>query len=436
MRVGSSTPLRQIASVRRMGPDVLDSNGDPLFADLESSLYLDKRYQSEHLDFLTDLGLQHITMTEVLARVKYDLSLPLSRMKTYKIRDWHDRVAKLLQLPFERGWTELVQDLKLLHLLPLTTGKWVSAAAGDIYFPQVGELKVPFGLRLRGIRRDAVASVHRHRLFELLGVKEADISFIRSSILALYPLSVLSAISPSVSADQLRFLYLTHHHARNPYGYHRLQVFSQDGALINVSEDHYIHDDNPLGPANLLGPTPPGPNPGDGASGHAVHFLHQNYLNDPPEPPLGQESSWADWLSFHLGTRRTLRLASRDRRSISPEAKYMSLERPDKYAEFIQALWADDGRILVNEVGGSVLTEICCTKVPCVDGTMLPLCEVFLPIKALECVCARFLRDGEFFPWLKTGSNVRAEDWELMAKDLKILLPESDLDSRSRSLPI
>jgi hypothetical protein len=428
MRLASSPFLRQVACVRRAYPIELDTNGDPLFADIEPPLYLSKKYQSRHLDLLIDLGLHYTSFGEVLARVKYDLSLLHSRMKTYTGRDWHDRAARLIQLPFNRGWAAHILDLKQLNLLPLRNGTWVSAATGNVYFPQIGELKIPPGLGLRIIRPRAAASLDRHRLFELLGVQEAGITLVRNAILAKYPLSAGSTITPSTSADHIRFLYLTHHHVQPPFGYGQLQVFSQTGLPISVSEDHYIRNEDLFGPANLLAPTPPGPDPGDGASGYAVHFLHQEYLDNPPEPPPGQNSGWVDWLKFHLGTRQTLRLASRDRKSISPEAEYVSLQRPDRHAEFIKTLWANEGRILVDEVGRSALVDISCNEVPCIDGTMAPLCDVFLPTRPLKQVCARFLRGGEFFPWLKTDAAVRAREWEPMANGLDILLPASDLD--------
>jgi hypothetical protein len=59
---------------------------------------------------------------------------------------------------------------------------------------------------------------------------------------------------------------------------------------------------------------------------------------------------------------------------------------------------------------------------------MVSLRYVFLPTRPLKRLCARFLREGEFFPWLRVEGPVQVQDWEPMAEGLGTLLPASDLD--------
>jgi hypothetical protein len=419
-------PRRPIARVVRHTPKELDRNGDPLFADINPPLYLSKRYRAADLNLLAGLGLKYTAMDRIVARVKHDLTLPNSRLKCHTDQDWHDRAAKLLQLPFTRNWPNRIQELRELDLLPLRGGGWISATAQHIYFSRIGELEIPSGLEgLHVICPTAATNVNRHRLFDLLGVEEADIGFIRSRILAIYPLSVNATITPSQGVEHIRFLYRTHQHAQPPFRYDQLQVFSRTGRLINISEDYYIPSDEPMGPTKLLEPTPPGPNPGDSASGYEVNFLHQCYLDDPPEQPSENSRSWVSWLMFHLRSRRNLRLTSPQRDWISDEAEYVSLERPDKFAEFVRTRWRDEGNILVEAISEPAITD---ASVPCIDWTMVPLGNVFLPTPPLKRLCARFLRECEFFPWLRVEEPVQVQEWEPMAEGLGTLLPASDLD--------
>lgn len=426
MELARPGPRRRIARVRRYAHDQLDSKEDPLFADIDPPRYLSKHYQDADLNLLTGLGLKYFAMDSIVARVRHDLTLPNSRMKCHTDEDWHDRAAKLLQRPFTFNWPARIQELRELDLLPLRGGGWISATAQHIYFSRIGELEIPSGLEgLHVICPTAAANVNRKRLFELLGVKEADIGFIRSRIFAIYPLSANATITPSQGVEHIRFLYRTHQHAQPPFGYDKLQVFLRTGRLINISEDYYIPDDEPMGPTKLLEPTPPGRNPGDGASGYEVNFLHQCYLDDPPEPLSEDSRSWVSWLMFHLSARRNLRLTNRQCDWISDEAEYVSRQRPDKFAEFVRTRWRDEGTTLLERIGEPAIIDVC---VPCIDGTMVPLGNVYLPVAVNKKLCARFLREGEFFPWLRVEEPVQVRQWEPMAEGLDTLLPASDLD--------
>jgi hypothetical protein len=128
---------------------------------------------------------------------------------------------------------------------------------------------------------------------------------------------------------------------------------------------------------------------------------------------------------FHLCARRNLRLTNPQHDRISDEAQYVSQERPDKFAEFVRTRWRDEGNILVEAIGKSAITDV---VVPCIDCTMAPLGDVYLPTSPLKSLCARFLREGEFFPWLRVEEPVQVQEWERMAIGLGTLLPASDLD--------
>lgn len=81
--------------------------------------------------------------------------------------------------------------------------------------------------------------------------------------------------------------------------------------------------------------------------------------------------------------------------------------------------------MLVNTIGERAITDI---RVPCIDCTMISLRNVYPPTPPLKRLCARFLREGEFFPWLKVEEPVQVQEREPMAEGLRTLLNASDLD--------
>lgn len=88
---------RCIGDLRRISPMSQDSNSEPLFEDLPgtSEMYISTGYEQTDQVILADYGLHLLYHDEFMARVKYDLSLPNSRMKNpLAAADWHTRAAK------------------------------------------------------------------------------------------------------------------------------------------------------------------------------------------------------------------------------------------------------------------------------------------------------------------------------------------------------
>lgn len=444
-----SRPLRLIKDVREHVNRSLDSHGKPLFPDIEPEIYLSARYQFPDLSLLRNYGLQAMTMNELLARAKHDLGQPQSRMKSTIDEGWHSSAAICLQYPFEVKPTQLacMQEVRELRLLPLRDGRWTSITAGIVYLPQVDstDLEIPSDLKLDVLSPKVLKNLDRKRLFEYVGVQKADVPFIRSMILERYEDDACVSLTESVY--HLKFLYLTQHlNVGQPFKhqnmlshlYRQLRVFLDRGTIKDKDKDDdiqlFIQDDKPYGAADLLNPTAPGPNPGDGAPGfdHAF-FVNDAYFEDPPEPPTRESLPWKEWFYDKKigGVRRLPKLDKDDYDAFSDITIYIHDYRPDKILGFLRAAWdpgtesCEPGEELVKSL--AEITVYCRGNVDC----RYPLSVAYLPTKELENLCNRFMLNYEFFPWLLLEDTQTFEkfpsDWEALGKAVGLGFNESPL---------
>ncbi|TLD34115.1 hypothetical protein PspLS_01685 [Pyricularia sp. CBS 133598] len=176
---------RRIRDLRCLEDLHQDSDGKPLFRDLPgpSELYISTRYSIADQVTLEKLGLPRMHFSEFLARVKYDLSLQNSRLKNQETtEDWHERAAKAINQVWDinqrSGNTYCVEDLSLL---PLSDGTWVSAKAGDVYFPTLSSgIMLPTGLGVNVLATSACDNTERFQLFKNLGAQHASVKYMRN----------------------------------------------------------------------------------------------------------------------------------------------------------------------------------------------------------------------------------------------------------------
>ncbi|KAL1649149.1 hypothetical protein SLS58_001722 [Diplodia intermedia] len=78
-----------------------DSNGTPLFSDLEQEVYMDIGYSHADVELLKDIGTATVEWDDLIDRVAADLDRPDSKMKSPETEnEWHTRAAALLLTPF------------------------------------------------------------------------------------------------------------------------------------------------------------------------------------------------------------------------------------------------------------------------------------------------------------------------------------------------
>ena len=409
--------LRPIKELRYRFDTNNDKSGQPLFADLPKELYLSDRYLVKDRDLLNNFGMNPLFMDEIVRLLEQDLRIASKGKSKMKGKDtdenWHTRAAILLQLPFQKSWTERISELKQLDLIPLQDGGWVVATAGPIYFPTVDGILIPRGLDLQLVEQSAAENKERARLFKFLDVKWAEAEEIRSKIFEIYKTSRHSEqVTLDMSREQLHFLYLTHHGAEDWNYLDRIQIYDEDGEMRYPGKfDLHIPDDHPCSPRVLFG---------DNGIGEdtEVYLIANAYLTEVPDTPPGTDLTWTEWLHDYIGVRRELRLVNREESELSLSCKWIAENRRDSFLDFLKHLWLIEGHIV--QGSQDIRLELTGINIPCVDGRTQELQETYLPLPSLQDYCSRFMDEDEFFPFIQLpedgGNEGILAQWSFLAE--------------------
>lgn len=411
LRPRSLGPLRFIRALRRHTNLELDRNWQPLFDDIQPELYLSKFYARTDLNRLQNYGLEYTGMDAIIVRVAADLKHPNSRMKSSSSSDdWHSRAAQLLCLPFEREWHNQIRELKELDLLP-TPGSWKPAPKGTFsrpfYYPEANGVTIPEDLPVDLIEITATKNPDRRRLFDFLGVTEASAETIRGLIFQKYIRGEmadwasfsLNSYRFQTSRNHLQFLYLTHKEQTSDVSkYQHIAIYTQDEYFRKPHEvDVYVSNDHPYGARELLKQTDAGIGSKSGAPGFAVPFLRASYFQGVPNQPESHSLAWLDWLQSCLGIRRHLRLTANG--LLTDICEYIAEHRPEKFLGTLQYHWQFEKQAILQS--NEIKKRLQDTEVICEGNKMYRLFETYLPISELKECCARFMENGEHFPFLK-----------------------------------
>ncbi len=164
--------LKRPSELKWLTPDALDDDQKPLFDDLTDELYLSSGYRSCEQAAFTMLGIQNVTIDELLERVKADLVSPKSKIKsTMTSKSWHKRSADLLLSPFKNNHLQQSQQIRDLSLIPLRDGSWVRSTIGKVFYPEDDRVPLPTDLGLRLVDPRALEVPSRKALFSKLGVR-------------------------------------------------------------------------------------------------------------------------------------------------------------------------------------------------------------------------------------------------------------------------
>lgn len=408
-------PPRSIQSLSRLGPQHLQRDGKPLFADLpgSSEKYISTGYESSDLDILSEYSLSYMNQSDVIDRLIYDLEISESRMKDPSTsNDWHTRASKLINTCFEQQWDSGIQEL---NLIPLSDGRWVSAAQ-TVYFPQVhGNIAIPGDLRLALIQPLACENPDRAKLFKNLGVKKASVTSVRRLILRQY--SQQASILLGASRSHLSFLYQTHKDG-TPGEYEVLRLWDTKDDFVSLSEtDIYFVTEQPNSLWQIFRRS------GDDWMRTRISFLNPEYLRDPPKNANGM--LWDSWL-FHMGVRMHPRLVGRDGSSLSPLCHHVAKNLPSEFLNFLQWTWEYAcGKPMLSEES---IEELEVLRVRCQGLEELqPLSSTYLPLPRLKECCQELMQEDPF-PFLdldEPWSSEQNEKWGFLRDDLGVGADES-----------
>lgn len=410
-----------IKTLRLLDPLDLDTSGNPLYEDLLglSECYISTGYQLQDLLLLVEYGLTYINTSQVLARLKHDL-LPVGTKSQRKYSDWHARVARRLNHAWNSdqnlgshpdGIDAIRRLIKDLAILPLRGGNWVSANAGKVFFPSVGDnIWLPGDVDLPILTALACGNADQVKLFTNLGAMHADIESVRAGVTSKY-VAPLFRIGLQTSYSHLVSLYRTHTvdvHTLDD----RLGLYDTTESLVSprISACFFPSDDT-YSPWQLA------QRDADGWLVSNVCFINETYLESPPQ--RSDSLSWKEWLGI-LGVRTHPRLVSQDGHSLSPICLHVAQNLRSDFMGFLRYAWQFEDESVLKE---NILSQMRLIRVPCEGSRLWVLSKSYLPLPHLQQTRSDF-GGGCFFPFLELGEPVENDKdtgkWSFLQKHLGV----------------
>lgn len=407
----------------------VDADGEPLFDDGDPEIIVSQHYASFDLKLLEDYGLEYAHIGHTLNWLATDLARGAqSRMRSgTTTASWHTQAAKLLHLHFAENKTSTRARLKVMALLPLKDGTWVSATSASVYFAKVDGIDIPPNIGLR-IIDDTITNTHRITLFKDLGVETAPITLVPRRILELYEKPRPPDLSLQASKQQLTFLYLTQHlKSWRDDSYSHITIFDQNDCMQKPSTGHmYMATDRrPYSPWELLKRGGSLSDAGRNTPGFTEHdFVNEGYLQDPPQTPPGQEVTWTEWFHRCLGVEDYVFLGDW---TLSGAGKYLQQHRPERFLGALRIHHHHNPCPLPKFIAS--VQEI---LVLCQGNRQVCLKNAYFPAKRLEILVERFVEREAFFPWLWIDPQIPHDtlwaSWDTFLSDFNDGVPLDDLE--------
>ncbi|GFF32149.1 conserved hypothetical protein [Aspergillus udagawae] len=413
--------MRRIGDMRLIPSSMCDKYGKPLLPDLDWERYPSSHYARKDLISLQDYGLKRMKRWEFLDRLEKDVNNGSSSIMRNPDTndDWHSAVAEYLISVSGPKYQRTLERIKEIGLIPLMGGRWRCPSVLDrypVYFTQAHGYALPTDGIFDLIAPNAETNPVRKQLFALLGVQQASVRDIHRKII---DQDALLAPGLETSRSHLQFLYLTAHLDREhdqPITYSLLKLTDNASRLKSrLDGTWYFPDEEPYGAQKLLAQFNPTP-----------LILHPHYMRDCPEKPEEETRSWRAWLSEMFGIRKVIPLTSN--KNLSEECLYLAKSCQEKFLLFLLKYWPFEGAYIADNPDlAKALLKI---EVLCENGRAYPLGKTYVRTAQFEYANG-FLREGEFFPWLKLDPSVEApgfSDIGALTTALGFGRPKSDLE--------
>ncbi|KAL4744652.1 hypothetical protein BDW72DRAFT_212314 [Aspergillus terricola var. indicus] len=425
--------LKSLEEVRYLLPEHCDSNGKPLFEDLQEDIYLSPQY-ADYYDLLEPFGLQPVSSRQLLDRLRPYLESPQPRflVDTFSeslvfgkrlYEDWHTKVADLLL-----SWLNCPQDLAVakqvehLQIVPVSNGYKSTFLKSPkdmaIYFPHdaSGNL-IPSGI-VDVVPVSEVVNVARVRLFKRLGVKRAVPSFVVEQICN-WNTRIAERPSLEESIFNLKYIYVVAP-SRNAVNAKCTFLYDSDGKELEMpyyevsewkrAEDLYFKNNDGYGMDAVVQVL-------QHRCSHKMDLLRPKFLHPAYTAGFSSNDPWLKWLGEVGSIRQAPRL---ELPGPAPQPSRI-LQLVVNYApDILISMLKDNWNVYAVELASadpSTLSEIREAIVPVDCGTEA------LERSFLGTHERRYLWSGTYlkdeFPFLKTPSNREnddLEDWDFLAQ--------------------
>lgn len=385
LRSWSSNKLECIKQLKYVIPSCLDTDGEPLFSDLEDEVYLSNNYAPDDVSTLRKIGLQNISVAEIWKRVRKDLRSSASKMKGPETSaDWHSRCSEMILTEARRH--DHFKIVQAFAMFPLQDGSWTSLATGPVYYHEVAGVDIPLDLGLRLLAPEAARHFGRRELFDAVGVKHCDPKDIRKLIVAKY--AKWNNVDLESSVSHLRFLF--HHHAeseqpidktmfifdadRKPV-YRTFVALGQAGLIV---DDIYFNTPGAYNVAALrLGQPDSDP--------YNIHLIHPAYMEDKEAVSRLHDLRWHEWLQTYAGVLHSPRLVdSRDPEKLSNLFTWILKWRREYILGILRTHW----QTYSDSITPNITSAIGQVKLKCTNMHESALEDTFLPLPDLLNVAA------------------------------------------------
>lgn len=290
-----------------------------------------------------------------------------------KSLEWHSCLASAI---VATG----ADNVRGLSIIPLRSGKWISAKSKQSFFPDLGEgAIVPKGIEVDVVEDAAAADHARRTLYHNLGVSTLDEATVFTLILQQH-----GRQTPSKCfwpADEVVehgwFLFRAKSFPRE-FDLTKLMVATRD-AKLRSGKDVYMDLPGAAFPlSKFLNKT-----------ASSVQYLDDSYYEVPgsqavdnPNGPETLRKKWLRWLHDPIGVRTVPRLVVAG--SISPEFEtIVKLSERNEWLELLTDEWNDYAIDLQASGNEKLKASLRSSTVLCTDGQRRPLVDAYLPTRSV-----------------------------------------------------
>ena len=415
----SGNGLYKPSDLEKLPEIAIAEDQSPLLPDLEGAeIYLSPKYTEADFQILKRLGTKTLQWRRFFDRLDADLRIS-SRSKWRCMKenaDWRTRICQLLLKAFTENHPSQQMRLKMLPLIPLHDGRWVSSDFGAaIYFPETDGISIPADIGLDLVRSMAAENVAWADLLSNLGVMSCPRDSVISSIHKRYSATKLDNFTVFNAVAHIRYLYWflpRDHSSLAP----QVRLANQHGSLLKKDQYLYFPDEgDDYSPSKLFKQDAQLP-------GHPVHYLHEDYSKAVNPETIHNGQSWMKWLEEIVGVRRVPELCVKGYDGLSKEFQYIVNHRSNRLLGTLKRGWASY-RLQINNV---IEGELQNSAVLLENGRRTSLLRTFLPLPKLKQIAAE-LHIADEYPFIAISELLRDEErleW-IFVKNLRVGIEEN-----------
>jgi hypothetical protein len=328
------------------------------------------------METLRDLGIRDLGWSDVLPRIRTDLTKMFSRIKNRSLDSpWFEAFSEfcmpLLESPDAGNFKSM---LKKQPLIPLNSPNQWTGAPGmghgglpNIYFPCTSAIPIPKDIGLHLLNQDALARPKVKRFFAALGVEECSKELVFANIRKAHS----SKQEGYDFGSHLRYLF---HNHDTPNDLRTWLLVPTDIGPKYSGRRLYLSSDAPYDMENLLTREIRLRN----KTKYGV--ISADVLNLEPADTSVEGRTWKTWLLEATGALYHPALVRKGHSEIrlSRDLSYVLDFNPEKFLGTLKAHWSEYQRD-VSRVKSTLME----CEVPCRSGRNVSLCETYLPTLAV-----------------------------------------------------